>query len=144
MDSCTQLTFPNHPLKKNQKLSKEKKQKIYNLFRNNQELPNISKSSFEKTLFHYVLFENLTFSKSSTSKSWTKLILSQRGPHEFKPPTFLLLYYSLFFHSNLTKELNENTTFQKVLFNSFYETLGFLKKHIFIMHFLKTQLFQKA
>ena len=31
--------------------------------------------------------------------------------------------------------------FQKTLFNSFYQTLSFLKMHFFIMHFLKTPLF---
>ena len=34
--------------------------------------------------------------------------------------------------------------FQKALFNSFYQTLSFLKMNFFIMHFLKTQLFHYA
>ena len=34
--------------------------------------------------------------------------------------------------------------FQKALFNSFYQTLSFLKKHFFIMYFLKTPLFHYA
>ena len=43
VDSCTQLTFPNHPLKKITNYQKKKNTKKYNLFRNNRELPDIAK-----------------------------------------------------------------------------------------------------
>ena len=40
-----------------------------------------------------------------------------------------------------TTPVSEWQTFQKALFNSFYQTLSFLKMHFFIMQFLKTPLF---
>ena len=53
--------------------------------------------------------------------------------------SFLVIYPS---NSHFYKCQSNTQFFQKALFNSFYQTLNFLKMHFFIMHFLKTQLFQ--
>ena len=55
--------------------------------------------------------------------------------------SFLVIYLS---NCHFYKCQPNTQLFQKALFNSFYQTLSFLKKHFFIMHFLKTPLFHYA
>ena len=55
--------------------------------------------------------------------------------------SFLVIYPS---NCHFYKCQSNTQLFQKVLFNSFYQTLSFLKMHFFIMHFLKTLLFHYA
>ena len=55
--------------------------------------------------------------------------------------SFLVIYPS---KSHFYKCQSNTQLFHYALFNSFYQTLNFLKLHFFIMHFYKTPLFHYA